>query len=202
MLETIVELLKEVPWYWVLIIAFLMTLTENLFPPVPGDSVIIFTGAMASFGNVNVYTLVIVSTAGSLLGFLTMYYLGHKFENAILHSNRFKFISRKAIFKVEVWFQKYGYWLIVINRFIAGTRAAIAFFAGMSGLSVKITALLSFVSALVWNVILIYMGYKFGDNWQLINHYLGLYGKIIFPVILLIIVFFSVRYFLKNKKSA
>lgn len=201
MLETIIDILKEVPWYWVLIAAFVMTWTENIFPPVPGDSVIIFTGAMASFGNVNVYTLVIVASTGSLLGFLTMYYFGYKFENAIIQSNKFKFISRKALSRVENWFRRYGYWLIVINRFIAGTRAAIAFFAGMSGLSVKITSLLSLISALVWNVILIYMGYKFGDNWELINHYLGLYGKIIFPVILLIIIFFTVRYFIKNKKS-
>jgi membrane protein DedA with SNARE-associated domain len=201
MLESIIDIIKDVPWYWVIVIAFLMTFVENIFPPVPGDSVIVFTGAMASFGNVNFFLLLAFASIGSLLGFLTMYYLGFKFESSVIHSDKFKFISRQALFKVESWFKKYGYWLIVINRFIAGTRAAIAFFAGMSHLSVKITAVLSFISALIWNSILIYLGYAFGDNWQLINHYLGLYGKLFIPVLAAIVLFFAIRYFIKRKKS-
>lgn len=201
MLEAIIEILKDVPWYWVIVIAFMMTFIENVFPPAPGDSVIIFTGAMASFGNVNFYLLLAFASVGSLVGFLAMYYLGYRFESSIIHSDKFKFISRKTLFKVENWFKRYGYCLIVINRFIAGTRAAIAFFAGMSHLSVKVTAVLSLISALIWNSILIYLGYAFGDNWQIINHYLGLYGKIFIPVLAAIALFFIIRYFIKKKKS-
>lgn len=201
MLETIINIIKDVPWFWVLIIGFLMTLIENLFPPAPGDSVIVFTGAIASFGNVNIYMLVLTTTIGSIVGFLIMYLLGKKFEYKIIHSDKFKFISRKAILKVENWFSKYGYWLIVINRFIAGTRAVISFFAGMSGLSLKLTILLSAISALLWNSILIYLGFKFGNNWELINNYISLYGKILFPIGIAAILFFSIRYFFISKKS-
>lgn len=199
MLETIVDILKDVPWYWVLIIGFLMTMTENLFPPVPGDSIIVFTGAMASFGNVNVYQLILTVTLGSVVGFVIMFLLGKKFDKVLLDSNKFKFISRKAVNKVEGWFKQYGYWLIVINRFIAGTRAVISFFAGMANLSIKLTILLSAISALIWNSVLIYFGYQFGNNWKLLDKYLDIYGKTVIPIVAGIILFFVIRYLIRMR---
>lgn len=193
-LEKTVTYLKDVPWFWVLITGFLITTIENLFPPAPGDSIVVFTGAMASISNESIIPLLLFTTFGSVVGFVIMFLLGKQFDTKIIHSDKFSFISRKAVKRVEDWFKKYGYWLIVANRFIAGTRAVISFFAGMSKLSLRLTTLLSAISALLWNFILIYSGYKFGENWRLINKYLDLYGKIILPILAVVALFFGVRY--------
>jgi membrane protein DedA with SNARE-associated domain len=200
MLESIIEYLTLVPWYWVLIIAFLTTLAENIFPPVPGDSVLVFMGTLIGIKSGSFAEILIAATIGSTLGFAAMYVLGHKFEHIIMDSNRFKFISRSALLKVESWFVKYGYWLIVANRFLSGTRAVISFFAGMSKMDFKITIGLSIISSLIWNSILLGLGNAFGDNWEMIDKYLSLYGKIIFPVVILIVVAF-VAYQIFKKKS-
>lgn len=200
MLESIIEYLTLVPWYWVLIIAFLTTLAENVFPPFPGDSVLVFMGTLIGIKSGSFAEILIAATIGSTAGFAAMYLLGNKFEHIIMDSNRFKFISRSALLKVESWFLKYGYWLIVANRFLSGTRAVISFFAGMSKLNLKITIGLSALSSLIWNSILLGFGNAFGDNWVMIDKYLSLYGKIIFPVVILIIVAF-VAYQIFKKKS-
>lgn len=203
-LEHTIEILKEVPWFWVLITGFLITMIENLFPPAPGDTIVVFTGAMASISNESIIPLLITTTGGSVVGFIIMFLIGKKFDEKVIHSGKFAFISRKAIRRVEDWFKKYGYWLIVANRFIAGTRAVIAFFAGMSKLSLRLTTLLSAISALLWNFILIYGGYSFGENWRLLVEYLDLYGRIILPILAAIGLFFLIRFFwrkYRNKNS-
>ncbi|PKL85514.1 MAG: hypothetical protein CVV22_07295 [Ignavibacteriae bacterium HGW-Ignavibacteriae-1] len=202
MFEMAIEFLNTVPWYWVLVIAFMTTLIENIFPPAPGDSIVVFTGTLIGIGVVGFVPLLLVSTLGSTLGFAIMFYFGSTFDRKVIESGKFKFISREALIKVEKWFQIYGYRLIVANRFLSGTRAVISFFAGMSKLDFTKTIILSALSSLIWNSILLYFGYAFGDNWEKIDEYLSLYGKIIFPVAGLIIVFFIVRWFINNKNGS
>jgi len=201
MLDTFINFVQSVPWHWVLLFGLFITYLENIFPPSPSDTVIVFMGALVATGDVGFIPLLISTTIGSTLGFITMFWLGLKFETRIIESSKFSFISRDLIFKVESWFQKWGYWLIVANRFLSGTRAVIAFFAGMSKLGLRKTTALSFVSALVWNAILLYLGYVFGDNWQLVEKYMNLYGYIIMPSVAVIILGFIVFRILANKLS-
>lgn len=201
MLESLIQFIQSVPWYWVLISAFLLTYIENIFPPSPSDAVLLFMGALVASGDISFPVLLITATIGSTLGFVTMFWLGLKFELKVIESDKFSFISRSGIIKVESWFERWGYWLIVINRFLSGTRAVIAFFAGMSKLSLRRSIVLSFFSALLWNSILIYLGYLFGDNWKVVDKYMTLYGYIIAPLVILAIIgFFVVRYF-QNRRN-
>jgi membrane protein DedA with SNARE-associated domain len=55
---------------------------------------------------------------------------------------------------------------------------------------------------LIWNSILLYFGYAFGDNWENIDHYLSIYGKIIFPVAGVIIVVLIVRWIINYKNGS
>jgi membrane protein DedA with SNARE-associated domain len=126
-----------------------------------------------------------------------MYYLGYFFGHRVVDSNRIKFINQKDLEKPEKWFRQYGYYLIIANRFLSGTRAVIAFFAGMSELAISKTIILSLLSALLWNSILIYLGIVFGDNYESIIDYISLYGKIIFPIALIVIGLF-IWYKIKN----
>jgi membrane protein DedA with SNARE-associated domain len=201
MFETIVDILTQVPWYWVLVIAFATTFVENIFPPSPGDSILLFTGTLMGLGVVGFPELLLASSIGSSLGFAVMYQIGFKFDKAVMNSGKFKFISRDALIKVEGWFQKYGYKVIVVNRFLSGTRAVISFFAGMSKLNFWHTITLATISSLIWNSLIIYLGSKFGNNWQTIDYYMSLYGKIIFPIVILIVLFFVVKWILSMRKA-
>ncbi len=201
MFETAIEILTSVPWYWILLIAVLTTMVENLFPPAPGDSIIVFTGTLISIGTVGFIPLLLATTLGSVLGFIIMFLLGRNLDNKIMNSSMFSFISRDGMKKVEKWFQKYGYSLIIANRFLSGTRAIISFFAGMSNLVFWKTILLSAVSALLWNGILLSLGALFGEHLEEIYSYMKLYGKILLPIGGLVIVGLVINWYIKNKKS-
>lgn len=202
MIETIIEFIKNIPPFWILILAFVITYIENLFPPSPSDTILLFMGALVANDTVNFLPLLIFATLGSTFGFLTMFLLGVKFEMSFVKADRLKFVSKKALLKVEDLFKKWGYWLIVANRFLSGTRAVIAFFAGMSLLSLRKSTILSFISALLWNSILIYLGFIFGENWKKVDEYMTLYGNILLPIIIVLVVAYFVYAYIQSRKES
>ncbi len=124
-----------------------------------------------------------------------------RFDKRILHSGKIKFLTIESIEKVENAFRKYGYFLIIANRFLPGTRAVISFFAGMSRLNVHYTVLLSAASALIWNSILISLGMVFGENIQKVDAFLTTYNQIVIAVTVVVIAFLIIRYFIKKSKK-
>lgn len=199
MLETAIELIKHAPWYWLLVISALITFTENIFPPSPSDLLIVFIGALIPEQIIGFFPLLICTTLGSTLGFYLMFVLGMKFENSIVESNKFSFISRDTLMKTEAWFKKWGYWIIFANRFLSGTRAIISFFAGMSKLDPKRTIFLSTLGGLIWNGILISLGVLLGKNWRVAEVYMETYGNILFPIFGAIALIFIIRWLYLNK---
>ncbi len=195
MLETIIQFLQDIPSLYLLVAVFFFAFVENIFPPSPSDAVILFAGTLIPMGNVSFISLWIFATLGSVVGFLTMFAIGVSFDRKVVEAGKIKFIKYEHIQKVEIWFQKWGYWLIVINRFLTGTRAVISFFAGLSLLKIRKTTFLCAISAGLWNFILIYIGYAFSQNWQEMYEKLEGYGYFL----IIIIVFLSIGIWIFNK---
>ncbi|MEX1138792.1 MAG: DedA family protein [Bacteroidota bacterium] len=201
-MDSIIETLLAMNPLWVYCGVALIAYLENLFPPFPSDVAIVASASLIGFGTIDFLPLLVVSTIGSTLGFVTMYRIGDWFGDKILEMGKIPFIPIENVHKVESWFRKYGYWLIIANRFLAGTRAVVSFFAGMSELNLWKTTALSFGSALMWNTILILAGKALGDNWSSIALYLETYSKGVTLVVLLIIALVVVaRYFYKNTQA-
>jgi membrane protein DedA with SNARE-associated domain len=175
---------------------------ENLFPPSPSDLAIVFAGSLAAVGSVSLPWVLLAATAGSTLGFVAMYGVGAWAGRRILDQGKIRFIPAEAVRKAEVWFARHGLWLIVANRFLAGTRAVVSFFAGMSHLPLPVTAALSFVSALVWNSVLVGAGYALGQNWERIGFYLTTYSQVITGVVVLAGLVFAARIFYRRNTGA
>ncbi|MGH9937850.1 MAG: DedA family protein, partial [Blastocatellia bacterium] len=141
------------------------------------------------------------ATLGSTLGFMTAYVLGRYFEQRFVSGRYHRYLPVSAIHQVERLFNRFGYGVIVANRFLAGTRAIVSFFAGMSKMNLPATTLLSAVSAAVWNSILLYLGMIFANNWRDAAHYLGVYSKVATVVVAAVLAIFLWR-FLRKRRSA
>jgi membrane protein DedA with SNARE-associated domain len=178
-LEAIILYLQQLDPIWVYAAIFLIAYIENIFPPSPSDIMIVAGGSLVGLEHIGFIPTLIVATIGSTTGFMTMYKIGDWFGLSIIEKKKIKFLQLESVHKVEDWFRKYGYWLIVANRFLSGTRAVVGFFAGMAEVKFVPTAILCFVSALVWNGILIYAGTLVGANWESIGGYLSTYSQIV-----------------------
>ena len=193
--------LTALPPIWVFALIFGAAYLENLFPPFPSDIIIVFGGALAAIDKGNVYLALICSTMGSTLGFMTMYYIGAWFGVHIIENTKWKYVPREGIHKVEGWFAKYGYAIIIANRFLSGTRAVVSFFAGMSRLELFTTTWLSFVSSAAWYGILIYGGYSLGRKWHRIDRYLETYSEIITIVVVAALLIGLSVYFIRRMRN-
>ena len=202
MFEDILTGIATFPPFWIYITLFFFAFIENIFPPSPSDIVTVIGGSLVGTGTINFLLALSFTTLGSILGFAVMFYIGATIDKKLIHSGRFRFIPVESLNKVEVWFRKYGYFIVVVNRFMPGTRAVISFFAGMSNLDPKRTITLCFVSALLWNAILLYLGFIFGDNVALVDQYLTTYQNIVIAVTAAGVLFFIIRIFFRKSKSA
>ncbi|MGA1367792.1 MAG: DedA family protein [Blastocatellia bacterium] len=202
MLEEGIRWLQSAPPWGVLLLMFLIAYIENVFPPAPSDMLLVFAGTMIGFGLVEFEVALLSATVGSTLGFVTAYLLGRYFEGHVVSGRWSRFLPAQAIHQVEGLFQRYGYGVIVANRFLAGTRAIVSFFAGMSRMDLWRTTLLSAISAAVWNSILLSLGKLFAGNWRRVADYLQLYSIVVSVVVGGVIAFYLWRILRKRRQQS
>jgi len=201
MFEDILNNMSGFTPFWIYVTLFLFAFVENVFPPSPSDLVVVIGGSLVSTGAINFIPAVLLTTFGSVVGFMILFYFGSTVDKKVVHSDKYKYIPVDAIEKVELWFKRYGYYVIIANRFLPGTRSVISFFAGMSMLDVKKSAILSAISAVVWNTIIIYLGYLFGNNVALIDKYLSTYSNIAISITVVVVIVLVVKFFISRKKN-
>lgn len=158
---------------------FLSGYLENCIPPIPGDTVTVFAAYMVGTGRLNYFAVFFTATAGNLAGFMTMYHVGRFFGKKFFFDKNYRFFPRENIEKTEAWFTQYGYRIILFNRFLSGLRSVISVFAGMTHLNRGKILILAFLSACMWDGVLIYGGYLVGDNWHYFDELLSRYNTIV-----------------------
>jgi len=201
MIEYILDFISNAAPFWIYVALFAFAYVENVFPPSPSDLVVVVGGSLISQGTISFIPTLILTSIGSVLGFMTLFYIGNQLDKKIIRAGKMKFISIEALEKAEGWFLKYGYLVIALNRFMPGTRSVISFFAGVSELNIKKTVLLATLSAFAWNAIIIYLGILFGNNIETVDYYLSTYSNIVIVITITVLIFFIVRYFWNKKKK-
>ncbi len=179
---------------------FASAFIENIFPPIPGDTVTIVGAYLVGRGILNFWGVYIATTLGSVLGFMTLFSIAFYVEKKVIEKYQPRWITRTHIDRVENWFRKYGYTVIVLNRFLSGARSVISLVAGLSKMPPPIVFLLSFISCAIWNGILIYLGLLVGQNWERIITALKIYNWwVLIIIILALLIWLIMKYFKKRK---
>lgn len=187
--------------YLIYAVLLVIPFIENIFPPSPSDLIVVLGGSLIVQGTIHFIPALIVTTIGSELGFLLLYYFGMQTDKKLVRKGKLKFIPIESLETAEKWFAKYGFFIILFNRFISGIRSIISFFAGLSELEFYRTLTLSTISALLWNIILLSLGIIFGENIALADNAMNTYSSIIFIVLTGMSLFFVIKFFWKKKRA-
>jgi membrane protein DedA with SNARE-associated domain len=200
MIEHILDFISALSPFWIYVSLFFFSFIENVFPPSPSDLVVVIGGSLIVTHSIHFIPTLLLTSLGSLLGFMVLFFIGTQLDKKVVRTRKIKFISVEGLDKVEHWFNRYGYLIILINRFLPGTRSVISLFGGLSELDAKKTAVLATISALAWNSIIIYLGILFGRNIAIVDRYLSTYSNIVLGITALIILFYILRYFFSKRK--
>ncbi|MBM4171622.1 MAG: DedA family protein [Ignavibacteria bacterium] len=200
MLHDIISYIGTLDPTLIYVVLFISAFVENVFPPSPSDIILVIGATLVANTTVGFIPVLILTSAASGLGFIFMYFIGEYLGDKVIRSGKLKFIKKEELEKTDAWFLKYGYKLILINRFLPGTRAVISFFSGVHHLSRTKTFFMAFISSLLWNTLLILLGVFLGNNIDLIDKYLTTYSNIVLVIMILVIGFFIYKYY-RNVKS-
>jgi len=213
MLEQLVEYAQTLDSTAIYLFLFVIAYLENVVPPIPGDLPVAFVGSLIAFNDLTFVGCVLSASAGSVLGFFTMYSIGRFIGFRLYQESggkvRHKWVKlTKKVFPPEQFefvkeqFSRFGYWFIVANRFLAGSRAIISIVAGISRLNMVAVHLCAFVSAVLWNILLVCGGYLLGSNWEKLGDYISTYGTIVTIVVLIIVAVVIVRAIRKRRQPS
>ena len=200
MIEHIIDFISALSPFWIYVVLFFFAFIENVFPPSPSDVILLISGSLIVTHSIHYVPTLLLTTVGSVLGFMVLFLIGSQLDKKVVRAGKVKFISIETLDKLESWYARYGYLIILFNRFLPGTRSVISFFGGLSELDAKKTFIYASVSALVWNSLIIYLGIIFGKNLDVVDSYLSTYSNIVIAVTALIILIYVVRYFILKRK--
>lgn len=200
MQEFIINIMNEFGYLGVL----LLIAIENIFPPIPSEVILPFSGFMTTRSNLTVFGVIIVSTIGSIIGAIILYYVGNLLNRERLKKLVDGKIGRILHFKYEdidkayVWFENKGVIAVLLCRCVPIVRSLISIPAGMSGMNMGVFLIFTTIGTVIWNTVLISLGAKAGASWENISAAIGEYSHIIKLVIAVIIVLLIVTYFTKK----
>ena len=168
-LDQFLNFVASLPGWLVYIVLGISAFVENIFPPIPGDTITAFGAFLVGAGKVGFVGVYVSTTLGSILGFMCLFWLGMRLGRTYFVERDHWFFKADDIIKAELWFRKYGYLLILMNRFLPGVRSVISISGGISGLKPGKAAVFALASCAVWNLIWILFGYSVGSNWLVIK---------------------------------
>lgn len=198
-LDALIE--KSGQWhpFWVYGALALSAVLENVIPPVPGDTVVVFSAYLVGRGALDLWLVYFSTCAGGIAGFLAMFYVGKRHGRAFFEGRGGRFFAPENMERAEGWLAQYGALLILANRFLSGIRSVIAIAAGIGGMDWKRVALWATVSMAVWNGLLLYAGLLVGQNWGIVVEYLSQYNRVLTVLFALGIALFLRRKWRRRK---
>lgn len=188
---------------------FVFMVIESSFVPFPSEVVVPPAAYLAvQKGDMNILLVVLVATAGALVGALINYVLAlligrpvvYAFANSRL--GHACLIDAAKVEKAEVYFDKHGAISTFIGRLIPAVRQLISIPAGIARMNIWAFSLYTSLGALLWNGILAGLGWWLAQHVSLsqlyeavekYNSYLTMAGFALLGLCILYIVWHAFR---------
>jgi membrane protein DedA with SNARE-associated domain len=168
---------------------------ENLFPPIPSEMVLPLAGFTASQGKVSLVSVLVWTTAGSLVGALALYGLGRWLGLKRIRkiADRIPLMKPDDVDHTEAWFKRHGSKAVFFGRMIPFFRSLISIPAGVHEMAMPKFALLTVGGSAIWNSALVLAGYFLGERWSVVERYAGVFETIVGVLIVLALVWFIAK---------
>lgn len=204
------------------LLVFLLMAVESSFIPFPSEVVVppaaflaaqsvrtlTYRGETIAVADLNIWLIIIVATAGALVGALVNYYLSvwigrplvYRFADSRL--GHACLIDRAKVDKAEAYFDRHGAVSTFVGRLIPAVRQLISIPAGLARMNIGRFCIYTSLGAGLWNAILAALGYWLGTNVSIdnlftqverYNSYLTWFGLAIGAVCLAIILYNAFR---------
>ncbi len=192
---------------------FFLMMLESTVIPVPSELVVAPAAYHAAGGNLNIILVILASTLGADLGasinYFVAYFVGrpviYKFANSKL--GHLCLLNQEKVEKSERYFDTHGKLATITGRLIPGIRHLISIPAGLAKMHYGHFILYTTIGAGVWNCILAALGWYLHSvvPEEELNDKILVYGEYIkfaiIGLVVLAVVFYLIKYFVKKTKK-
>lgn len=174
--------------FWVLLIfGFLSAFVELVFPPYPGQTVILafgfLAGSQASLGHSALW-LMLMFLLGTFAGSVLVYEIGRAKGKSVLEWKFVHFfISHKELLRGEKIAHKFGTWAVFLAKFIPGIGALAVLLTGVFGLKRSRILMCLGLTATVHSMALFWVGRTVGESRDKIAEFGHTYNVVVWWVV-------------------
>lgn len=167
MLEGILAWLTDLPPVALYAALALFAAAENVFPPLPADTIVAFGAFLAARGEASLPGAFLATWLGNVGGALAMYGVGRRIGAERL-TRRFPALglSQGATTRLADLYGTYGVPALFLTRFLPAVRAIVPPVAGMLRVPFPTAAIAIALASAVWYGTIAALAYSVGARWD------------------------------------
>ena len=173
----LVEWLTSVPLAALYLLMGAFAAVENVFPPIPADTVVALGSWLAARGQGSAFWAFFATWVGNVAGAGAMYFVGRRHGAAWIHKRFPSLADEKNERRLRELHGKYGALSLVLSRFIPGVRAVVPPFAGALRISPVTTMLALSLASAVWYGLVSYVAFRAGADWDSVMDRITRFGR-------------------------
>jgi len=174
MIEELLATLASQPAWLIYLVVGLGAAIENIFPPIPADTFVLFGAFLATRGDANEWIVLASTWTANVGSALIVYGLARRYgRSAFQTSIGRRILNPGQLERIGGFYDRFGIWAIFFSRFLPALRAVVPVFAGVSGFGFWRTAIPLAVASAAWYGLVVLVGTAAGKNWNAIQDLFG-----------------------------
>ncbi|HEX4032871.1 MAG TPA: DedA family protein [Solirubrobacteraceae bacterium] len=157
---------------------------EALGVPVPGETAVIFAGLAAASGRLSIVLVIVVASAGAIIGDNIGFLIGRRGGRKLLERpGRFEAERRRVLEVGDPFFARHGGKAVFLGRWIAGLRVWASWLAGASEMGWPTFVVWNALGGICWSTSVALAAYYGGTGVEKVFSKIGLYAIIVVGVV-------------------
>ena len=182
---------------------FVLMVMESMVFPVPSEAVMPPAGWLAYEGRMSFWLAFLAATLGTVVGSLLSYGMGLYGVRPFLEKyGRYVLVSPHHLDLTHRFFDRRGAaFAVFLSRFVPVVRHLISIPAGSARMPLVPFLVATTAGGALWNLILLYAGFKLGENWEQVTATVESYKVPILALALLAVAATAGWYWVKRRKT-
>jgi membrane-associated protein len=165
----------------------------------PGDSLLVTAGLLASAGTLNVWLLLVELSAAAIIGDSLNYAVGRRLGPKLFNREDSLFFHKDHLVRTQRFYEKYGAKTIVLARFVPIVRTFAPAVAGVGQMKYSRFIFYNITGGLAWVFSMVLMGFFLGHSIPNIDRHIHI---VILVVIFVSFIPIGVEYLKSRKEKA
>ncbi|OKP87745.1 alkaline phosphatase [Paenibacillus helianthi] len=167
---------------------------ESACIPIPSEVIMLSGGFLVAQGSLSFAEVVVAGVVGNLIGSILAYYVGRVGGRRLLDKyGKYILLNAHHLEQAERWFARFGEGTVFFTRMLPFIRTFISLPAGVAGMKSWKFVVFTFLGCIPWNIALVYLGYRLGGNWSIVEQYLHPVSYVICGVVVLLLAWWLLR---------